>query len=117
VIALERAVLEAPPLEGVVLRHGGVYGPGANDEPGGSPGLHVDAAANAALLAIERGAPGAYNIAEPGPLVSIEKAQRELGWDPGFRAVRELATSRSEPRTWARRTRRARARRSTRTAV
>jgi len=38
------------------------------------------------VLAIEEGSPGAYNIAEQGPLVSVEKAQRELGWDPGFRA-------------------------------
>jgi nucleoside-diphosphate-sugar epimerase len=86
VVALERAVLEASPLEGVVLRYGWLYGPGANDKPAGSPGLHVDAAANAAVLAIEHGPPGAYNIAEPGPLVSIDKARRDLGWDPGFRA-------------------------------
>jgi nucleoside-diphosphate-sugar epimerase len=86
VVALERAVLEASPLEGVVLRYGWLYGPGANDKPAGRPGLHVDAAANAAVLAIEQGTPGAYNIAEPGPLVSIDKAERELGWDPGFRA-------------------------------
>ena len=86
VVALERAVLEASPIEGVVLRYGWLYGPGAPDKAAGSPPLHVDAAANAAALAIEQGTPGPYNIAEPGPLVSIDKARRELGWDPGFRA-------------------------------
>jgi len=39
------------------------------------------------VLAIERGAPGAYNIAEPSPHATIEKAQRELGFDPGFRSI------------------------------
>jgi nucleoside-diphosphate-sugar epimerase len=85
VAALEQAVLEAAPLEGIVLRYGWFYGPGANAQPAGRPGLHVDAAAQAAVLAIDRGAPGAYNVAEPGPDVSIEKARRELGFDPDFR--------------------------------
>jgi nucleoside-diphosphate-sugar epimerase len=85
VAALESAVLNAKPIEGVVLRYGWFYGPGANQKPGGSPGLHVDAAAQAAVLAIERGAPGAYNIAEASPHATIEKAQRELGFDPAFR--------------------------------
>jgi hypothetical protein len=40
----------------------------------------------AAALAIDRGAPGIYNIAEPSPSVSVEKARRELRWDPDFRA-------------------------------
>jgi nucleoside-diphosphate-sugar epimerase len=85
VLALESAVLGARPIEGVVLRYGWFYGPGANQKPAGSPGLHVDAAAQAAVLAIERGGPGAYNIAEPSPHATIEKAQRELGFDPTFR--------------------------------
>jgi nucleoside-diphosphate-sugar epimerase len=54
VLALESAVLGARPIEGVVLRYGWFYGPGANQKPAGSPGLHVDAAAQAAVLAIER---------------------------------------------------------------
>jgi hypothetical protein len=45
----------------------------------------VDAAAHAALLAIERATPGVFNIAEDTGFVSIAKARRELGWDPGFR--------------------------------
>ena len=44
-----------------------------------SPPLHVDAAALAAVLAIDRGAPGIYNITEPSRAVSVEKARRELG--------------------------------------
>ncbi len=49
------------------------------------PPLHVDAAAHAALLAVERGKAGVFNIAEDSGFVSIAKARRELGWDPGFR--------------------------------
>jgi hypothetical protein len=45
----------------------------------------VDAAAHAALLAVDRGAPGIFNIAEPNQLVTIEKACTELGWNAGFR--------------------------------
>lgn len=85
VVALEDAVRGAQPVEGVVLRYGWLYGPGASERPGGAPPVHVDAAASAALLAIERGAPGAYNVAEPGSTVVIDKARRELGWDPSWR--------------------------------
>jgi hypothetical protein len=28
---------------------------------------------------------GAYNVAEPGPQLSVEKVSRELGWDASFR--------------------------------
>jgi hypothetical protein len=38
------------------------------------------------VLALTRGAPGVYNIAEDDGAVSIEKARRELGFDPAFRA-------------------------------
>lgn len=86
VAALERAVLESPPIEGVVLRYGQLYGPGTGtDEPRGAAPVHVDAAAHAALLAIDRARPGIYNIAEPNGLVAIDKARQELGWDPAFR--------------------------------
>jgi nucleoside-diphosphate-sugar epimerase len=47
--------------------------------------VHVDAAAQACLLALMRGKPGIYNIAEDGEAVSNEKAKRELDFDPGFR--------------------------------
>ena len=84
--ALEQAVFRASNIEGIVLRYGWFYGSGANVEPAGRPGVHVDAAENAAVPTINRGSPGAYNIAEPDPYLSIVKATRELGWDPGFRA-------------------------------
>lgn len=88
VVALEDAVLSEPAFEGVVLRYGWLYGPGTGTAvAAGSPPLHVDAAAHAAALAIHTGAPGVYNIAEPSPAVSVEKARRELGWDPRFRSA------------------------------
>ena len=93
VVALEQAVLHTPKLEGIVLRYGWLYGPGTGTTvAAGAPPLHVDAAALAAALAIDRGAPGIYNIAEPSPLISVAKARRELGWNPDFR-VRESTTS------------------------
>jgi nucleoside-diphosphate-sugar epimerase len=56
VVALERLVLSSPPIAGVVLRYGHLYGPGTGAEVAGEgPWLHVDAAAAAALLAIEKG--------------------------------------------------------------
>ena len=86
VVALERLTTESPPLEGVVLRYGQLYGPGTGfDEVNGWAPLHVNAAAHAALLAIEGAKPGIFNIAEDTGYVSIAKARRELGWDPGFR--------------------------------
>jgi nucleoside-diphosphate-sugar epimerase len=82
---LERAVIEAP-LEGLVLRYGNFYGPGASEQTldvvrkrklpivGAGGGiwswLHVDDAAGATVAALERGAPGIYNIVddEPAPV-------------------------------------------------
>ncbi len=86
VVRLERLTLTSPPLEGVVLRHGHLYGPGTGTDAATiTPSLHVDAAALAALLAIERAQPGIYNIADRGNMVSIEKSRGQLGWDPAFR--------------------------------
>jgi hypothetical protein len=45
----------------------------------------VDAAAWAALLAMDRCPPGIFNIAEPNPRVATGKAREVLGWDPDFR--------------------------------
>jgi len=84
--ALEEAVLGARGIEGVVLRYGRLYGPGTWNTPNARAPLHVDTAAQAAVLALTRGAPGIYNIAEDDGAVSIEKARRELGFDPAFRA-------------------------------
>jgi nucleoside-diphosphate-sugar epimerase len=86
VIALEDAVLNAPGIDGIVLRYGRLYGPGTwFDKPGSAGALTTDAAAHAALLAMTRGAPGIYNIAEDDGEFAIDKARRELGFDPNFR--------------------------------
>ncbi|CDX11402.1 Nucleoside-diphosphate-sugar epimerase [Mesorhizobium sp. ORS 3324] len=84
VIALERQVLEAP-MTGMVLRYGHLYGPGTGADSAADPALHVDAAAYAALLAVERGSQGAFNIAEPNAHVTTDKAIHELGWRADFR--------------------------------
>lgn len=83
--ALENAVLNAPGIEGVVLRYGRLYGPGTWNTPNARAPLHVDAAAQAALLAVTRGTRGVYNIAEDDGAVTIDKARKELGFDPAFR--------------------------------
>ncbi len=82
--ALEEAVLSLP--EGIVLRYGYLYGPGtwSADAPR-TPALHVDAAAQAALLALEKAEPGIYNVAEDDPGLSSEKAKRAFGFDAAFR--------------------------------
>jgi nucleoside-diphosphate-sugar epimerase len=86
VAALERAVLNTAPIEGIVLRYGRLYGPGTWTETAdGAAPLHVDAAAHAALLAIDRGMPGIYNIAEDDGAVAIVKARAQLGFDPAIR--------------------------------
>ena len=83
---LERLIATSQSLEGTVLRYGQLYGPGTgNVKPTGSAPLHVDAAAQAALLAVEPGITRIFNIAEDNGFVSTEKARRELGWDPRFR--------------------------------
>jgi nucleoside-diphosphate-sugar epimerase len=79
---LEGAV-EAAPLDGIVLRYGNLYGPGASDALvelvrkrrfpviGDGSGvwswLHLDDAAGATVAALERGAPGVYNVADDDP--------------------------------------------------
>jgi nucleoside-diphosphate-sugar epimerase len=86
VAALEQLTLSSPPIEGVVLRYGQLYGPATgNDQPNGSAPLHVDAAAQAALLATTHGQPGIYNIAEDTGFVSSAKARTDLGWRDDFR--------------------------------
>jgi nucleoside-diphosphate-sugar epimerase len=79
---LERAVLEAP-LEGIVVRYGGLYGPGSSETIGGilrkrmfpvignGAGIvsstHIDDAASGTLAALERGRRGVYNIVDDEP--------------------------------------------------
>jgi nucleoside-diphosphate-sugar epimerase len=85
--ALEEFVLESPSdFDGIVLRYGRLYGPGTwSATPKGRAPLHVDVAAHAALLAVGQGSPGVYNIAENDGAVKIDKARRELGFNPAFR--------------------------------
>lgn len=94
---LERQVLEAGGIEGVVLRFGWLYGPGTSFDRDGSQAeearrrrlpivgkgegtysfVHVEDAASAIVAALERGKPGIYNVSddEPAPM-------RE--WVPAF---------------------------------
>lgn len=87
---LERQVLDAEGLEGMVLRFGWFYGPGTYISPGGSQVeevrkrrypvvgegnatfsfIHIDDAATAVIAALDHGAPGVYNVVddEPSPL-------------------------------------------------
>jgi 2-alkyl-3-oxoalkanoate reductase len=84
---LESAVLGAEGLEGVVLRYGGFYGPGTSAGDGGfmlddlrrrrfpmvgaGTGVwsfvHIDDAAAATVAAVERGAPGIYQVVDDDP--------------------------------------------------
>jgi 2-alkyl-3-oxoalkanoate reductase len=83
--ALERAVLESA-TEGIVLRYGALYGPGASDGlvelvrgrklpiVGSGAGvwswIHIDDAAAATVAAVEHGERGVYNVVddEPAPV-------------------------------------------------
>jgi nucleoside-diphosphate-sugar epimerase len=86
-LGMERAVTSSPELEGLVLRYGFFYGPGtAYGEDGytvedvrkrrfpvvgAGTGtfsfIHVDDAADATVAAVERGAPGVYNVTDDEP--------------------------------------------------
>ena len=84
--SLERQVLGASAMEGMTLRYGRLYGPGSGtDTPPSPPAVHVDAAAYAALLAIDHGESGAFNIADPNDEVSTDKATAALRWRADFR--------------------------------
>ena len=91
VASLERQVLAAS-LTGIVLRYGRLYGPGTGFEaPARGAPLHVDAAADAARRALERGARGVYNVAEEDGAVSCGKARCDLGWTDTFRLETPLS--------------------------
>jgi nucleoside-diphosphate-sugar epimerase len=65
VAALERLTLHSPPLEGIVLRYGRLYGPGTGKtQPAADLPCHVDVAAAAVLVAIENGKPGIYSVVD-----------------------------------------------------
>src|SRR6185437_8772747 len=71
--ALEGAVLSLP--HGIVLRYAFFYGPGtwSPQTAARTPALHIDAAAQATLLALVRGKPGIYNIGDDDPGLSSAK--------------------------------------------
>jgi nucleoside-diphosphate-sugar epimerase len=86
VVALESLALNSPPLAGTVLRYGHLYGPGTGSiGPVHPASLHVDAAAYAALLVVDRPALGVFNFAEPNGYVATGKARTELEWSPELR--------------------------------
>jgi nucleoside-diphosphate-sugar epimerase len=89
---LEGAVTGAHGIEGLALRYAGFYGPGTSMAPGGEQYeaiqkrrfpivgdgdavwslIHIDDAATATAAAIERGAPGIYNVADDEPATVAE---------------------------------------------
>jgi 2-alkyl-3-oxoalkanoate reductase len=89
---MEAMVLGAAELDGLVLRYGFFYGPGTHYGDGGAvvadvrrrrlpvvgkgtgvfSFIHVDDAADATVAAVERGAPGVYNIADDEPAAMSE---------------------------------------------
>jgi nucleoside-diphosphate-sugar epimerase len=86
VITLERLTLESPPLAGAVLRFGMLYGPGTwFAEPTGSMPVHVDAAAWATVLVVQRHATGIFNVGEDTSYASSARAHDILGWSPETR--------------------------------
>ena len=84
--ALEARVLAGASFDGIVLRYGWLYGPGTGlSTPWSTPGLHVDAAAWAASLAIHRGRAGTCNVADDDGSVSSRRAVGDLGWMAALR--------------------------------
>lgn len=63
VASLEQQTLNSPPLEGIVLRYGRLYGPGTGrDEAPAELPCHVDVAARATVIAVEKGKPGIMRV-------------------------------------------------------
>jgi nucleoside-diphosphate-sugar epimerase len=114
---LEATVTGTRDLDGLALRYGGFYGPGTSlAKEGGGDNLvrvvrkrrlpivgsgdgyfsfcHIDDAASATLAAVERGAPGVYNVAddEPAPVRDwLPVLARTVGAKPPRRIPRWLA--------------------------
>jgi 2-alkyl-3-oxoalkanoate reductase len=97
---MEAMVLDADGLDGLVLRYGFFYGPGTHYDRDGAlvadvrrrrlpivgkgtgvfSFIHVEDAADATLAAIERGAPGVYNVTDDEPAAMSE-------WVPALAAA------------------------------
>jgi 2-alkyl-3-oxoalkanoate reductase len=111
---MEKAVLDAEGIEGVVLRYGWFYGPGTYFAENGSiasdvrrhrypvvgkgSGLssfvHVEDAAAATVAALDYGGPGIYNVVddEPAPMAEwLPFYAEEIGAKPPRRVPRWLA--------------------------
>ena len=85
--SLEQQITADPAFIGIVLCYGWLYGAGTGfDTPVDfAPPVHAEAAAHAALLALQCEQSGIYNAADDDARLSSEKAKRELGFDAGFR--------------------------------
>jgi len=102
---LESTVLDAGEIEGLALRYGNLYGPGTSIAPGGEIGelvcrrrlpivgdgrgvwsfAHIDDVAAATVAAVERGAPGVYNVCDDEPAAVADwlpELARALGAPP-----------------------------------
>jgi len=113
-VSLERQVLEAEGMEGLVLRFGWFYGPGTYHDRGGSVAdevekrrypiigkglgtfsyIHVEDAADAYVAALDHGAPGIYNVVddEPAPMHEwLPVYAQALGAKPPRRVPYRLA--------------------------
>jgi nucleoside-diphosphate-sugar epimerase len=102
---LERAVLGAGDVEGIALRYASFYGPGTGIARGGDivglvtkrklpivgdgagvwSFIHMDDAASATIAAMDRGAPGVYNVVddEPAPVAQwLPELAKAVGAKP-----------------------------------
>ena len=77
VAALERQTLGSPPLEGIVLRYGRLYGPrtGRDEAPSELP-CHVDVAARATVIAVEKGEPGIVRVLDSAPYLRLSSGTK-----------------------------------------
>lgn len=112
-VAHEREVLGSDGIEGLVLRYGQFYGPGTYYEPGRgsiarqverrmlpivgsgagmSSFVHVEDAAAATVAALDRGAPGIYNVVDDEPTPAQE-------WLPAYAEALGARPPRRVP-TW-----------------
>lgn len=113
--ALEETTLGSETVEGVVLRYGWFYGPGTSYAGDGSTAamvrkrafpivgggeavysfIHIDDAASATVAALERGAPGIYNVVDDDPSPVRD-------WLPEYASALEARPPRRVPRLVAR---------------